>query len=337
MARAPAAGAQSRAVRITLRHALWACALSACAAQPSPFTARPDAAADAALDAALDAPPAPLDVPGFDLAPRDLGPPRACERVDLLFVIDSSGSMGDNQRSLARSVPGFLRAMRARLDFARSVNVGVVTSSDYFANADGCGAIGSLITRTGGPESSNRNCQPFASGARYLTHDDPDLDARFACIAQVGAGGSDDERMMRALLTAVRPEANLPGRCNSGFLRRDSLLVVVLITDEDDVPDGCDGTGACMTQASGGTPQEWFDQVLAARSNLSQNVVVLSLLGLRGDNACGAVPAARLIGFTRRFGANGFTGDVCADDYAPFFDGALGVIERACANFVTPP
>ncbi len=48
-------------------------------------------------------------------------------------------------------------------------------------------------------------------------------------------------------------------------------------------------------------------------------------------------PAARLIGLTRRFGANGFTGAVYADDYVPFFDGALGVIERAFANFVVPP
>lgn len=316
---------------------LLASLVAACASNSPAFTA--PRADGGALDAApgADAPAAVLDVPGFDLPTRDLGPPRACERVDLLFVIDSSGSMGDNQRSLARSVPGFLRAMRTRLDFARSVHVGVVTSSDYFANADGCGAIGSLITRTAGPESSNRDCQPFASGARYLTHEDPELDARFACVAQVGTSGSDDERMMRALLNAVRPEASLPGRCNAGFLRRDSLLVVVLITDEDDVPDGCDGSGMCMSQGSGGVPQEWYEQVLAARSGLAQNVVVLSLLGLRAGNACGAVPAARLLGFTRRFGNNGFTGDVCADDYAPFFDGALGVIERACMGFVAPP
>lgn len=320
-----------------LRTLLVALAATACAAPAPSFTATRDGAADLTADATFDAPPTHLDVPGLDLASRDLGPPRACERVDLLFVIDSSGSMGDNQRSLARSVPGFIRAMRGRLGFARSVHVGVVTSSDYFGNADGCGAIGSLITRTAGPESSGRTCTPFASGARYLTHDDPDFDTRFACAAQVGTGGSDDERMMRALLNAVRPEASLPGRCNTGFLRRDSLLVTVLITDEDDVPDGCDGSGSCMSEGSGGTPQAWYDAVLAARSGLPQNVVVLSLLGLRGDNACGAVPAARLIGFTRRFGDNGFTGDVCADDYAGFFDGALRVIEHACMNFVAPP
>lgn len=313
-----------------------AAVVTACAGDPPAFTApRPDSGA--VIDGGADAAPSTLDVPGFDLPTRDLGPARACERVDLLFVIDSSGSMGDNQRSLARSFPGFIRAMRARLGFAQSVHVGVVTSSDYFGNADGCGAIGSLITRTAGPESSDRDCGPFPGNARYLTHDDPQLDARFACAAQVGTGGSDDERMMRALLNAVRPEANLPGRCNSGFLRRDSLLVTVLITDEDDVPDGCDGSGSCMSNGSGGLPQEWYDAVVAARSGLPQNVVVLSLLGLRAGNACGAVPAARLIGFTRRFGDNGFTSDVCAEDYAGFFDSALGVIERACMGFVAPP
>ena len=92
-----------------------------------------------------------------------------------------------------------------------------------------------------------------------------------------------------------------------------------------------------LRAAPGALPQEWYEQVLAARSGLAQNVVVPSLLGLRAGNSCGAVPAARLIGFARQFGDNGFTGDVCADDYAPCFDGALGVIERACMNFVTPP
>ena len=73
------------------------------------------------------------------------------------------------------------------------------------------------------------------------------------------------------------------------------------------------------------------------RSGLAQNIVVLSLLGRRPDNTCGAQVAARLVGFTNRFGQNGFIGDVCAARYDTFFADTLGVIENACRGYVAPP
>jgi hypothetical protein len=61
-------------------------------------------------------------------------------------------------------------------------------------------------------------------------------------------------------------------------------------------------------------------------------VVVLSLLGQSIDKECGAVVASKLIGFTNRFGDNGFTGDVCASSYDQFFAAALPVVDQACEN-----
>ncbi len=308
--------------------------LLACADDPAGFVARDGGAVDAlAVDdraVTRDA----IAVP--DRGAEDLGRINACTQVDLLFVIDNSGSMADNQRSLIASFPGFIQGVRDRLRFASNYHIGVVPSDDYYGTRAGCEGIGSLVTQTTGPESSRRVCGPFASGGAYLTEAEPDLTARFACAAQVGVGGSDDERMMRALLNAVRPAINAPGACNEGFARRGSLLVVVLISDEDDVPDGCDGT-RCMSNASGGTPDDWVRELVTARGGMSDNIVVLSLIGRRADNPCGAVPAARLLGFTRRFGDNGFVGDVCSSDYSAFFRDALGVIEGACARFVAPP
>ncbi len=57
---------------------------------------------------------------------------------------------------------------------------------------------------------------------------------------------------------------------------------------------------------------------------------VLSLLGRRADNPCGAVVASRILGFTNRFGDNGYLGDVCASSYDGFFTDALPVIATAC-------
>jgi hypothetical protein len=77
--------------------------------------------------------------------------------------------------------------------------------------------------------------------------------------------------------------------------------------------------------------------VVAYKANIPENVVVLSLLGQTIDNTCGAVVASKLIGFTNRFGENGFTGDVCASSYDEFFTAALPVVDQACENFVPVP
>src|SRR5262245_18480268 len=38
-----------------------------------------------------------------------------CPSVDILFVIDSSGSMADNQQSLVNSFPGFIAGVQSQL------------------------------------------------------------------------------------------------------------------------------------------------------------------------------------------------------------------------------
>jgi hypothetical protein len=257
-----------------------------------------------------------------------------CPNVDILFVIDNSGSMGDNQVSLINSFAGFVDGMREKLSSTQSFHVGVVVPDDYGQNA-GCGTIGDLVTQTWGPESSNQTCSPFTSGSRFLDQNEPDLAAKFACVGKVGAGGSSDERPMRALLNAIDPANNVAGACNAGFSRLDSLLVVVIITDEDDVPDNCDGAGNCETQGSGGTPDEWSSTLIGYKGGYEQNIVVLSLIGRKLDNPCGAVPASKILGFTNNF-QNGSIGDICAPSYDDFFRDALPLIDEACVNFVPP-
>lgn len=257
-----------------------------------------------------------------------------CPDVDVLFVIDDSGSMADQQDSLIASFPGFVDGIRTRLRSAQSVHIGVVTTENYAGNPPACREIGSLITQTAGPESSNRVCGPFASGASWLDSRDPLLAERFACVGKVGAGGDSDERVARALMNALDPARNAPGACNAGFSRPDSLLVVVLITDEDDVADGCDGSGTCASYGSGGTSSEWYQAVVAARGGRAENIVVLSLIGRALDNPCGATPAARLLGFTNRFAPNNLIGDVCAASYDRFFLDALPVVSDACERWI---
>jgi hypothetical protein len=263
----------------------------------------------------------------FDLGPTpDAGEvmqPEACVKVDLLFVIDNSSSMKDEQDNLVASFPGFVESMQQQLAGADSYHVGVVSTDKYDYNEDPChGILGGLVTRTGGSNSSKQLCGPYASGARYMSEAD-DLGPRFACAAQVGTAGDSDERPLDAGLRALGPDLNARGACNDGFLRKDALLVLVIITDEEE-------------EGSGGQPQDWFDGLVALKDGVESNVVVLSLIGPEDPScAMAAEVGHRIIEFTEKF-TYGSIGQICAATYNLFFSEAIAVISEACENY-TPP
>jgi hypothetical protein len=268
-------------------------------------------------------------------------PSEGCKKVDLLFVIDGSGSMADEQINLVDAFPGFIDTMRSELDETQGYNVGVVRTD---ANDISCVAnrYGVLVTRNFVAGSSNATCTPYASGGRYMTEAD-DLYAKFGCAALVGTGGDGDERPAQALVAALSSPNTDAGECNEGFLREDALLVIVIISDEEDDHEGA--AEACdMTPLPGsdGEPPDWYDAVIAAKGGIETNIVVLSLVGPTGAAACpaldkcnggiaGAEPAARLEAFTQMF-THGFVGPVCGD-YEPFFQEAVATIKSACEEF----
>jgi hypothetical protein len=248
-----------------------------------------------------------------------------CTLVDLLFVIDDSNSMIAEQANLIASFDGFIAGIQANLDEVNDYHIGVVTTDAYALNQDGCRMLGALVT-----ESAAGVCGPWAEG-RYVSLAD-ELAPSFTCAANVGAGGDTNERQIEAALRAIGPELADPGGCNEGILRDDALLVITLITDEDD-------PGSPLPeQGSAGSPSTWFDE-LVARKGVETNVVVLALAGLPPPNACdndvpfeGAQITWRIEQFVERF-TYGEMGDVCADDYSGFFAGALELISDACINF----
>ncbi len=271
------------------------------------------------------------------------GSDAGCRAVDLLFVIDNSGSMEDEQANLISSFPGFINAMKSQLSQDLGYNVGI-TSSDLYAGSFDCFQEGALITQTAGGGASNQVCGPYSSGKRFMTESD-DLEAKFSCAAQVGIEGDGDERPMQTMLAAVSDSMTGPGGCNEGFLRDDALLVVVLITDEEDDHETMGCTGTVNTEpldGSAGEPDQWFEALVAAKGGDERRVVVLSLVGPQGLAACpelqkcdggieGAEVAERIIDFTNRF-TYGFVGPVC-EPYGPFFSDAISSIVTACDDF----
>lgn len=133
---------------------------------------------------------------------------RAPPEVDLLVVVDDSGSMAEEQRKLT---DGFTELMSSIQLQGLDYHIGVVTTDTDAATA------GRL--RTGG-------------AGRYIDTTVPDPVAAFEAMATVGIGGSSDERGLRASYLALT--APLVNGYNAGFLRASADLAVLVLSDERD-------------------------------------------------------------------------------------------------------
>lgn len=278
---------------------------------------------DPSIDPDVDTPRFDLgSVPDFEHPSKD-----AICNIDFLFVIDNSTSMIDNQINLTRSVPEFISVLEGAVDI-ESMNIGVVTTDEFKDNGPPCAKrLGALVTRTReGFFGPFNECAPYSSGLSFMTGED-DLDEKFTCAAVPGSTGSPWELPMNSMLHAIRPEMTAPGACNEGFLRDDAMLVVTVITDEDEDPT------APWWMKDIGDPQSWYDEVVALKGE-PERVVVLGLLSIPPPNQCRSQDGnSRMISeFIGLFGPRGHIGDVCADSYGEFFEDAVGVIDFACDN-----
>lgn len=255
---------------------------------------------------------------------------RPCE-IDFLFVVDNSGSMATKQENLSNSVPKFIESMMNSTELEKDYHIGVVTTDENKGNAPQCAFSGGLILQTKQFSTTNQ-CGPYKSGKSYMTDKD-DLNKTFKCAAKPGISGNVREKAMDALRDAIDPKNGAKGKCNEGFLREEAILVAVIITDEDDV-ERFDG--------SKGTPEQWHQQLLAAKGGDEKKLVVISIVVPPKPNACKpgdafARETENLISFTKKFGKRGFVADVCEMNYDPIFKKALGIIDYACGELHPPP
>jgi len=326
------------------------------------------------------------DGPRFDVLPGvssgDDGvlPPGTC-RIDFLFVIDSSCSMGNDQDNINASLSGFVSTIQTKFGdhdhHIMVVDTDAVDLDEYTICRTQCalglGTMCGTIPCTALPPDDPCNstlgtglrnsasypigppCN-FLGGKRYILDGQPDLDATFHCVADFrGDTGLTDERAAGALLAAISPELNAPGACNEGFLRRDALLVVTMITDEDDDPtDHITRIAMDADFNSPGDPASWKQGVVDAKNGDEGAVVMLGLLGdpdVAMGTWCpplltdedgeksgieGAEETHRLREFSSSF-IHGAWAGICEPNYAPFFDQAVSVIDTACKEFVPPP
>ncbi len=259
-----------------------------------------------------------LDIPAFEVLP--------CEAMDILFVVDNSGSMSDNHEKLVAEVPGFVdRLTQIGLGIEGGMHVGVVTTDSYRQNAEGCQSLGAMVT-----EVQFQTCGPYEEGLTYMTEADS-LDEAFTCAASVGTQGDGAERPLDALLEALGPWHNRPGGCNDGFSRAGvalhegpseerAALVVVFVTDEDDTH-------------TIGEPWEWVEYLKWLRGGSLEDAAFLGLLG--GEEVCNEQEPERLREFLDLVPYS-YEGSICGDDYEEFFADAIDFVATGCGNSFLP-
>lgn len=231
-------------------------------------------------------------------------------KVDILFVIDNSGSMEYEQKSMASRVSNFLNVVQG-LDWQIAV-----TTTDPRSEIDlGDGKLIPLYNKTNSyvltPSTSN------ASQTLSMTLQRPEV-------------GSGYEQGIRTAYRAVERSLASAGT-NKNFIRSDAQLAVVLISDEDESESNLINDPAN------------FVKFIQTKFNNQKSMSFHSIIARPDDAAClsgeGYSAGHRYAALSNLTG--GVIGDVCAADYSAQVQGiAEGVrktlksLTLACAPVV---
>lgn len=152
--------------------------------------------------------------------------------VDILFVVDSSGSMEREQISLRQKFGNLIDVLKSHPDGLPSIHIGVV-STDM-----GTGVNGGACPGTGdGGAFMGSGCNGLnGSFIKSIVNEDgsrsenfsEDMAETFSCMADLGIEGCGFEQPLESMRTALSlPQAD-------DFLRDHAYLAVIIVTDEDD-------------------------------------------------------------------------------------------------------
>jgi len=158
-------------------------------------------------------------------------------KIDVLWVIDNSGSMASSQKNLTDNFQSFISGFAQNgYDF----QLAVTTTQAFLANSIWTPFYNSRPTPSYYDGQSQATIAKFRdgvaggqhSGYYVLTPSTPNLTNNFVINATQGINGNGDERSFESMETA------LTSSLNSGFVRGGAFLAVIILTDEDDFSNG---------------------------------------------------------------------------------------------------
>jgi hypothetical protein len=162
------------------------------------------------------------------------------DNLDLLFVVDNSSDMEQRQLELTTSFDHLISAVTGVDGELPNLHVGVISTdlgADQYASAQtSCTAAGDAAQMLAEPlhpgcdEVDGSYLLRLKAGGEVLENYRQPLAQSFDCIARLGSGGCDYEQPLAAMRRAL--DGSVAG--NLGFVRENSVLGVIFLTDEDD-------------------------------------------------------------------------------------------------------
>ncbi len=143
-------------------------------------------------------------------------------KIDVLWVVDNSGSMQTSQENVAKNFSSFISKFK---DKGYDFRIAVITS-DAYRVAPYVGASADRAKFRDGANGKN-------SGVFVINPDTPNLEQTFITNIMQGIYGSGDERAFSSIEWALDSTQNAP-YIPSDFLREGAFLAVIIVSDEDD-------------------------------------------------------------------------------------------------------
>ena len=278
-------------------------------------------------------------------------------KTDILFVVDDSGSMAEEQANLAANLDAFvatLAASPAKDEFQIGVTTTSVTgfSAAETSYATGPNATAPAVPYPAGalvavdPASFRLRWDPTArafTGNRILAAGSPTLVADFQANVRVGTGGSGKEQGLGAVRLALTDR--IADGTNAGFLRPGARLAVVILSDEDDctetnVPYALTTNDLCHDPArkAGGTggaePVSDFVQLLQGpiagerREIAAAGIIAVDPVTRARDTQCATAfdKVVRYFDFVEAFGQSALVDSICNTSFRQTLEQIAGII-----------
>lgn len=134
-------------------------------------------------------------------------------QVDLVFVVDNSRSMSQQQSKLAQSIPGLIDGL---LGLKMDLHIAVLSTSTE-----------------GDPRTTVVNGGKFLGDPAYFTNSSPNLKESLKYRLLQGEVGSNLENGLDSIKLAFS-NPHLSSSRAAGFLRNDARLVIIVLSDDND-------------------------------------------------------------------------------------------------------
>jgi hypothetical protein len=268
--------------------------------------------------------------------------PEECEKMDIIFIVDDSGSMKEEQSNLAANFPKFMDKIEtfktkggSKLDWRVAVTT---TGRDVAYTVQPPGFPTAIPMNEKGDNGAFRMKSECGTSRRWVEKSDANAASAFPCLAQVGTTGPSLEMPLYATQLALVDR--MGDGTNAGFLREDALLAIVILTDEDDcsrednnftiASDSCVGSSDVKPV---GLYNQMLDTVAKGAGRWATAVIA-------GQTKCesgfgSAIEAKRLKEFVGLAGKNGTFSSICNGDLSVALEAALDTFDAACKVF--PP